>query len=252
MASNHAEEIAKRLEELRLRSEIPRRGLGSRLSELTGVTRKAANKWLNGENAPKADNLKVLAKFFGTSSSWLEYGENHERISRPSDSLTLGSFDLGHVDVYESDEPLHPGEIEVPFFSEVELSAGNGFNNVSEIATQQMRFNLSTLSNAGVAPSAAACCKVSGDSMDPVLPDGSTVSLDTSDTNITDGEMYAINHGGMLRVKYLYRMPFNGLRIRSANPDYKDEELSSESVADIRIVGRVFWYSVLRKSRGGR
>ncbi|RNF52968.1 helix-turn-helix transcriptional regulator [Marinomonas hwangdonensis] len=245
MSSEHAEAIARRIEELRIKRDIERRGLGTRLSEITGVTRKAANKWLNGENAPKADHIRKIAQFFNVNTSWLEYGEERKPLNQAYDSLSMHSTDLGHVDVYESLDPLHPNEVEVPFFTEVELSAGNGFNSVSEIATQQMRFNLSTLSSAGVAPSKAACCKVSGDSMEPVLPDGSTVGLDTADTVIKDGKMYAINHGGMLRVKYLYRMPFNGLRIRSANTDYQDEEVSGEAAKDIRIIGRVFWYSVV-------
>lgn len=245
MSSKHAEAIARRIEELRVKKDIERRGLGTRLSEITGVTRKAANKWLNGENAPKADHIRKIAQFFEVNTSWLEYGEENEHLNSVSEPLGLYSFDLGHVDVYESIDPLHPNEIEVPFFTEVELSAGNGFNSVSEIATQQMRFNLSTLSSAGVAPSRAACCKVSGDSMEPMLPDGATVGLDTSDTHVKDGKVYAINHGGMLRVKFLYRMPFNGLRIRSANPDYQDEEISGEAAKDIRIIGRVFWFSAM-------
>lgn len=240
MSSEHAEAIARRIEELRIKKDIERRGLGTRLSEITGVTRKAANKWLNGENAPKADHIRKIAQFFGVNTSWLEYGEERESLDSVSDLL-----DLGHVDVYESIDPLHPNEVEVPFFTEVELSAGNGFNSVSEIATQQMRFNISTLSSAGVTASRAACCKVSGDSMEPMLPDGATVGLDTSDTHIKDGKVYAINHGGMLRVKFLYRMPFNGIRIRSANPDYQDEEISGESAKDIRVIGRVFWYSAV-------
>jgi phage repressor protein C with HTH and peptisase S24 domain len=183
---------------------------------------------------------REVEKVFGLPEGWMDTDHSVSAIKE-----NIPQYDLGHVDVYESDEPLHPDEIEVPFFTEVELSAGNGFNNVSEIATQQMRFNLATLSSAGVAPSRAACCKVSGDSMEPMLPDGATVGIDTSDTHIKDGKVYAINHGGMLRVKFLYRMPFNGLRIRSANPDYQDEEISGEAAKDIRIIGRVFWYSAI-------
>tara|TARA_R110001606_G_scaffold8453_2_gene37185 strand:+ start:9881 stop:10582 length:702 start_codon:yes stop_codon:yes gene_type:complete len=224
---------------------VERHGAGAWLAKQTGTTVKAANKWLNGESQPRREKLEIISKVTGARSEWLAFGEGEITISKINEKSHRDSTYLGHVDVYESDEPLHSDEIEVPFFTEVELSAGNGFNNVSEIATQQMRFNLSTLSSAGVSPSWAACCKVSGDSMEPVLPDGSTVGIDTSDTGIKDGKMYAINHGGMLRVKFLYRTPFNGLRIRSANPDYHDEEVSGETAKDIRIIGRVFWYSVI-------
>lgn len=224
---------------------VERHGAGAWLAKQTGTTVKAANKWLNGESQPRREKLEIISKVTGVRSEWLAFGEGEMTLSAIQEKSSHNSNNLGHVDVYESDEPLHYDEIEVPFFTEVELSAGNGFNNVSEIATQQMRFNLSTLSSAGVAPSRAACCKVSGDSMEPMLPDGATVGLDTSDTHIKDGKVYAINHGGMLRVKFLYRMPFNGLRIRSANPDYQDEEISGEAAKDIRIIGRVFWYSAI-------
>lgn len=177
---------------------------------------------------------------FGKPDGWMDIDHTNQTIREPSKHY---SVDLGHVDLYESDEPLHSSEVNIPFFSEVELSAGNGFTDVSEIATQQMRFSLSTLSQFGVSPSSVACCKVNGDSMEPVLPDGSSVVINTSDTAIKDGKVYAINHGGLLRVKYLYRMPYGGLRIRSANADYQDEELSGETSKEVRIIGRVFWYA---------
>jgi len=224
---------------------VERHGAGAWLAKQTGTTVKAANKWLNGESQPRREKLEIICKVTGVRSEWLAFGEGEVKFPSVQEKSSHYSIDLGHIDVYESDEPLHYDEIEVPFFTEVELSAGNGFNSVSEIATQQMRFNLSTLSSAGVAPSRAACCRVSGDSMEPMLPDGATVGLDTSDIHIKDGKVYAINHGGMLRVKFLYRMPFNGLRIRSANPDYQDEEISGEEAKDIRIIGRVFWYSAI-------
>lgn len=82
--------------------------------------------------------------------------------------------------------------------------------------------------------------------MDPILPDGSTVAIDTGNKLIVDGKMYAIDQGGMLRVKYLYRLPGGGIRIRSANrEEYPDEEIFPENDQEFRILGRVFWYGVL-------
>jgi|TARA_R110001606_G_scaffold397010_3_gene572344 phage repressor protein C with HTH and peptisase S24 domain len=222
---------------------IQRHGAGSWLAKKTGTTVKAANKWLNGESQPRRDNVQIIALATGVRAEWLEYGSGEFLSSDRSTSDD--NIHLGNIDAWENDAPLDINEVEVPFFNEIELSAGNGFTSVHDIATQKLRFNLSTLNKAGVSPDTTACCKVSGDSMEPVLPNGSTVGIDTSQTTVLDGKMYAIEHGGMLRVKYLYRLPFNGLRIRSANPDLHDEELSNESAQEIRIIGRVFWYSVL-------
>ena len=82
--------------------------------------------------------------------------------------------------------------------------------------------------------------------MEPVLPHGSTVGVDTSHTDIVDGKMYAINHDGMLRVKMLYKLPGGGIRLRSYNIDeWPDEHISLEQLKHIKIIGKVFWYSVL-------
>ncbi|MNJ68152.1 HTH-type transcriptional regulator PrtR [compost metagenome] len=89
---------------------------------------------------------------------------------------------------------------------------------------------------------------VSGNSMEPVLPDGSTVGVNTGATSIIDGKMYAIDDAGQLRVKTLYRIPGGGIRLRSFNrEDHPDEEYSAEQIAssDIRVIGKVFWSSVL-------
>ena len=64
-----------------------------------------------------------------------------------------------------------------------------------------------------------------------------------------DGDLFAINHDGQLRVKVLYRLPRGGLRMRSFNRDeHPDEEYSAEDIRqeNIEIIGRIFWYSVLR------
>lgn len=156
---------------------------------------------------------------------------------------TSNAYSMGQADVYEGNDPLGHDEIEVPYFVDVELAAGNGYTNMLEHATQHLRFNVSTFNHAGVNGEHVACCRVNGDSMEPVLPDGAVVAVDTSSKQIKDGKMYAINHAGLLRVKYLYRLPYSGLRIRSANPDHPDEDLSAEMAMDVRVIGKVFWFS---------
>ncbi|WP_438501849.1 S24 family peptidase, partial [Neisseria meningitidis] len=55
----------------------------------------------------------------------------------------------------------------------------------------------------------------------------SSIGVDTATTHITDGEIYALEHDGMLRVKFVYRLPGGGIRLRSFNrEEYPDEEYS--------------------------
>jgi phage repressor protein C with HTH and peptisase S24 domain len=76
--------------------------------------------------------------------------------------------------------------------------------------------------------------------MEPALNNGATVGIDTSKKNIVDGKMYAVDHGGMLRVKMLYRLP-GGVKLRSFNMEEHPDEVVAFS--EIRIIGRVFWSS---------
>lgn len=112
---------------------------------------------------------------------------------------------------------------------------------------RKLRFGKRTLQKKNIDPQAACCVPVNGNSMEPVLPDGSTVGVDTADTQIQDGKMYAIDHDGQLRVKLLYRTPGAGLRLRSYNSDEHPDERYEAHIAEqhIRVIGKVFWYSVL-------
>lgn len=151
------------------------------------------------------------------------------------------------IEVWDDDTPLGPDEVELPFFKEVELSAGKGSEVMLETNGRKLRFGKRTLKRKSIDPAAAGCVPVTGNSMEPVLPDGSTVGVDTANTTIQDGKMYAIDHDGQLRVKILYRLPGSGLRLRSYNTEeHPDERYEGEYVQQhIRIIGKVFWYSVM-------
>lgn len=155
--------------------------------------------------------------------------------------------EISPIEVWDDEIPLGPDEVELPFFREVELSAGNGSTVMLEENGRKLRFGKRTLQRKNIDPSSAACVPVSGNSMEPVLPHGSTAGVNLADTNIIDGKMYAIDHDGQLRVKLLYSLPGFGLRLRSYNTEeYPDERYDGPYVRDhIRIIGKVWWYSVL-------
>ena len=155
---------------------------------------------------------------------------------------------IGRMDAWDSSTPLDEDEVELPLFREVELAAGAGQTQVVENHGPKLRFAKSTLSRASVLPENAACAFVRGNSMEPVMPDGTCVGVNTADKTIRDGEIYAIDHDGMLRVKYLHRRPGGGIKIVSQNSnEHPVEEITAdEMAASVRVIGRVFWWSVLR------
>jgi phage repressor protein C with HTH and peptisase S24 domain len=91
-----------------------------------------------------------------------------------------------------------------------------------------------------------------GNSMAEKIADGSIVAIDRGLTQIVDGEIYAIEHDGMLRIKYLSRVPGNAIRMRSHNSaEYPDEVFRPAQIEaeNIRVLGWVFWWSTLSKRR---
>lgn len=188
--------------------------------------------------------LVKLAQICGVDPVWLSEGGIAKPTEHPKSNATM----IGPISVWDDDTPLDDDEVYVPFLKEVELSAGSGRTVIEASSSRKLRFGKQTLRNQGVQFDHAVCVTVHGNSMEPVLPDGSTVGVDTSSVSIKDGKMYAIDHGGELRVKTLYRMPGGGLRFRSFNQDeHPDEEYSADDLAEknISVLGKVFWYSVL-------
>ncbi|MPY24332.1 S24 family peptidase [Shewanella sp. YLB-07] len=210
------------------------------LSKKVGVSGVTISQWESGDTSPKGENLYKLAKALKCSPDWLLFGEN--RQTKPeSNAEWAGGFEL-----WDSDSPLGEDEVEIPFYMEVELSAGQGIAETAEHKGPKLRFAKSSLKRQGVNSLQAACVKVNGNSMEPVLPHGSTVGVDTSATTIIDGKMYAINHDGMMRVKMLYKLPGGGMRLRSYNLDeYPDERLDANQLKQVTVIGKVFWYSVI-------
>lgn len=232
----------------RLKSRMEALGLRpTDISERAGVSKATVTFWLNGTNGAKGKNLLAVAKALNCSPEWLSSGKGLPEASRkPQSNAEL----LGDLSLWEDGDPLEDDECEVPYYAEVEFAGGNGMTEVVEVADRKLRFSNSTLRAAGVDCNSAACARVRGKSMERLILDGAAIGFDTTDTSIIDGEIYAFNHGGLLRVKYLHRLPAGAVRIRSENSeDYPDEVMSAEQFHDeIRMLGRVFWWSTVRRS----
>jgi phage repressor protein C with HTH and peptisase S24 domain len=103
----------------------------------------------------------------------------------------------------------------VPFLKDIEFACGDGRVQCEDHNGFKLRFFKATLRRVGANSdgSGVLCFPASGDSMEPVIPDGTTVAVDTGNKRIIDGELYAINQGELKRIKQLYRKPGGKLLI---------------------------------------
>jgi phage repressor protein C with HTH and peptisase S24 domain len=216
------------------------------LAELCGwKSQSRVGNYEAGSRTVSPSDAEVLAKVLGVEPAEIIFGspQQNKLKERLGDEAVLN---ISGFEFWDSETPLSDDEVEIPFYMDVELAAGHGMAEAQHYLGPKLRFAKSTLRKSNVDPTNAACVRVSGNSMEPVLPNGSTVGVDTSQTNVIDGKMYAINHDGMLRIKTLYKLPGGGLRLRSFNLDeWPDERFDGDDLKQITVIGKVFWYSVL-------
>jgi len=236
--------------ELKDRLKQARKGAGLtqvELADRAGIKQASISEIERGLTRTSGHLIR-LAQICGVDPVWLSEGTGSPEGNQRPSTVESNAVLIGSFDVWDDETPLDDDEVYVPFLKEVELSAGAGITAVHESPRQKLRFGKMTLRRQGVQPSEAVCVTVSGNSMEPVLPDGSTVGVDRGTTTITDGKMYALDHGGQLRVKTLYRLPGGGIRMRSFNRDeHPDEEYTPQDMLEkeIAVLGRVFWSSAL-------
>lgn len=209
----------------RLKASMTRAGKTQNdVANAVGISQAAVQKITSGKSKTSS-KIKEIADFLGVNRMWLEFGEQADQV-------------MGGFDVWSGDE-LSSDDVDVPFLKETELAAGNGLVPNQDYNGFKLKFARSTLRRLGVDPSNAVCVTVKGDSMEPVLKDGSTVGVDTGRKNIVDGKMYAVSIRGLLKIKVLAQVSSKTVRVKSYNSsEYPDEDVDIE---DIVVEGWVFW-----------
>jgi len=237
-----------------------KRGLSQdQLGEKAGVSQVTINHIEKGRNA-SSKKLVDIARALKVPAEWLASGEGQHAVLRdflqedlngPGPSAESNAELIGMMSGWDGRTPLEADEVAIPLYKEVEMAAGFGATEVIEVPGRLLRFAKSTLREAGVLEQNAACATIKGRSMERLIMDGATIGIDLGTKHIDDGEIYAFDQDGMLRVKYLYRLPGGGVRIRSENDEeFPDETLTAEQFANIRMLGWVFWWSTVRRRRG--
>ncbi|HFT7677556.1 TPA: S24 family peptidase [Citrobacter braakii] len=235
--------IAERIRHLLAREGMKQKDLAEQLS----ASAQTVNNWIKRDSISREAAQQISEKY-GYSLDWLLNGKGAPKIS--DDSGIPPESEWGTVDAWDKNTPLPDDEVEVPFLKDIEFACGDGRVHSEDHNGFKLRFSKATLRRVGANTdgSGVLCFPATGDSMEPMIPDGTTVAVDTNNKRIVDGKLYAIGQGdggeGQLkRIKQLYRKPGGKLIIRSYNSEaYPDEEADTDSV---EIIGRLFWYSVL-------
>lgn len=184
--------------------------------------------------------LPLIAKFLGVDAYWLQTGK--EPIKTDSGILLPSSAQ--YIEDWDSETPLEDDEVEIKFFKDFALACGSGsIGEALEGEWRRLRLSKLTLKMYGVTKENAVAMTAIGHSMSPTIKNKATVFVDLGSKKPIDGKIYAICHGGLFKFKYLYNLPFGGLRIVSENSDeYPEERLTAQEIIDqeFHVIGYAF------------
>lgn len=238
----------------RLSWAMKQRGLVQEtLAEQAGCSQASIQKIATGKTL-KSKFLPNIARALQVDVDWLELGVTPEQIQQrqghySTNRLRDGApMALSMLSLWDDETPLDEDDVELPIYKEVELASGIGRSEIQLVEGRKVRFSQRTLRAAGVDLANAACATNNGNSNAPLILDRATLGIDLGMTRIIDGKIYALDHGGLLRIKFMFRLPGGGVRLRSFNrEEYPDEDYTAEEAMEqgVRILGRVFWWSTL-------
>ncbi|SFU48447.1 Phage repressor protein C, contains Cro/C1-type HTH and peptisase s24 domains [Xenorhabdus koppenhoeferi] len=213
------------------------------LADMLDVTPQSVQQW-ESSTEPRKTRLTALASILGADVNWLLFGETTKPLKKNAGQLPSESEWI-NISPWDSKTPLDNDEVEVPFLKDIEFACDSGKCIDVDYKGFKLRFSKATLRRIGVSTdgSTILCFPAKGDSMEPVIPNGTAIAIDISNKKIIDGKVYAIEQDGLKRLKCLYRRPRGKLLIRSYNRDEYEDEIADED--QVNIIGRMFWYSVL-------
>ncbi|MHB2250033.1 S24 family peptidase [Pseudomonas fitomaticsae] len=195
-----------------------------------------------------AYRMEEVARLLSVNSKWLKTGEG----PKDAPQLYTAGDTLDAQAIQGVYTVLETNDIELPLYKETPIAPGSDKTHVIKDPEQTIRLPRSHLETLEIRHTDAICTHMIGNSMAEKIEDGSTLAIDRGLTQVVDGEIYAIEHDGMLRIKYLHRMPGNALRLRSHNSaEYPDEIFRASQIEEqrIHVLGWVFWWSTLGKRR---
>lgn len=203
----------------RLRAAVEKGGGIPHVAKATDVPLSTFHTWLNGTAEPKITVTARIASFLGVSLDELVSG-----LESRSDNSGIQNID----------------SLQIPLLA-VQAAAGAGVHNHDERVVSHLPFPTSLLRGIGVRPENCHFIRARGDSMEPSIPDGALVLIDTSRRKDRDDGIYAMMIGEDVRLKRLAFGTFGGVTVVSDNPAYPDETLGRADIDQVKIVGKAVW-----------
>jgi phage repressor protein C with HTH and peptisase S24 domain len=180
------------------------------LAKAAGKSPASVTHWLNGETKEiKSDSAAGLQALTGFNAVWISTGKGPKKVDQEDQKRSLINL---------KDNPDYPSIRRVKF----KLSAGaSGFGvDYVDEDSAPIVFQRKWFEGNGYIPDKLLAADVANGSMEPGLYHGDTVVVNTADTIVKDGVVYAMNYEGELVIKRLVR-DAGQWWLSSDNPDQR-------------------------------
>ena len=231
--------LADRLKAMLVDKELSQGELARRV----GVTQGTIYKLVAG-HAKSSKKIVEIAQALNVRAEWLLTGNGPQFIdesavlNHTADRHELGEHPEG-VTFADVTVPSHADEIAIPLLPDLDSAFAISPFPFTSYNGQTMLVNKLDMKHFGVDINHIdfVAFSVTGDSMDPVMPDGSKVILNVNDRRIVDGKIYALDQSSWRKVRILFRSGPSELTMRSFNREsYPDEKIDMN---DIEVLGRI-------------
>ncbi|MFW2042270.1 XRE family transcriptional regulator [Acinetobacter sp. ULE_I001] len=187
--------------------------------------------------ASKSVFLTEIAKVLQVDPYWLLTGKSASRIDAEVASLLDGSPKISVTSNDNNEERIWIDLVNIRF------SCGDGESiefHFDDVISKR-DFPPSFFKKHGVKPENVKLAIAKGDSQEPYICNEDEFAIDLSDTEIKEGEFYAIYFEGEAMLKQIFKEEGGKLTLHSLNPKYKDKIVSDTNGMGFRVLGRQFY-----------
>ena len=159
----------------------------------------------------------AIAKALGTSMddlvSWVDDARPTHQIASELKTKVAPIRDLeeGHA------EPLDPDWHEHVGIDEIDTTVGADGTVGDERIPRRVKFPYPWLRKHGLRAHMCRIVRVAGEAMEPTVPDGCAILIDTASTDRRDGRIFVVRSGDELIIRRLVHDPEAGWLLRSDN-----------------------------------
>ncbi|WP_335950624.1 LexA family transcriptional regulator [Acinetobacter pittii] len=211
-------------------SRIKAKKTQAEVAEAVKMSQPAYQALESGKNL-KSAFLPLIAQFLGVDGYWLTTG-NTEDSFRESDVFSPTVVSAESTDQYVWIEVV-----------EANFSCGTGesIEFHFDAINGKIPFPPSFFKEKRVAQECMRIIKAKGDSMTDYIKDGDLVGIDISQTEVIDGEIYAVYFAGEGMIKQIFKEADGSLILHSLNEKFRDRRVTEENGKNFKVMGRQFW-----------